>query len=54
MIRLLIEVGVLPGIKQMLADRGTPVGPTRIVPPLDRAARIALRAGLEQLDIDIR
>ena len=53
-IRLLIEVGVLPGIKQMLADRGTPVGPTRIVPPLDRAARIALRAGLEQLDIDIR
>ena len=53
-IRLLIEVGVLPGIKQMLADRGTPAGPTRIVPPLDRAAKIALRAGLEQLDIDIR
>ena len=53
-IRLLLEVGVLPGIKQMLADRGTPVGPTRIVPPLDRAAKTALRAGLEQLDIDIR
>ena len=53
-IRLLLEVGALPGVKQMLADRGTPVGPTRIVPPLDGAAQIALRAGLEQLDIDIR
>ena len=53
-IRLLLEVGVLPGIKQMLADRGTPAGPTRIDPPLDPAAKIALRAGLEQLDIDIR
>ena len=53
-IRLLIKVGVLPGIKQMLADCGTPVGPTRIVPPLDRSAKIALRAGLEQLKVDIR
>ena len=53
-IRLLVEVGVLPGVKQMLADRGTPAGPPRIGPPLDHSARTALRAGLEQLEIDIR
>ena len=53
-IRLLIEVGVLPGVKQMLADRGTPAGPTRTVPPLDGSAKTALRAGLAQLDFDIR
>ncbi len=53
-IRLLLEVGALPGVKQLLADRGTPAGPARIVPPLDPAAKIALRAGLEQLDIEVR
>ena len=53
-IRLLLEVGALPAVKQVLGDRGTPAGPTRIVPPLDGSARTALRAGLEQLDIDIR
>ena len=52
-IRLLIEVGVLPGIKQMLADRGTPVGPTRVVPPLDEEGISALHTGLEQLDFDV-
>ncbi len=52
-IRLLMEVGVLPAIKQMLADRGTPVGPTRIVPPLDEAGILALHAGLGQLNFEV-
>ena len=53
LIRLLIEVGVMAALKQMLADRGTPVGPPRVVPPLDSSGEIALRAGLEQLKFDI-
>lgn len=52
-IRLLIEVGVLPAIKQMLADRGTPVGPSRVAPPLDEAGTSALHAGLRQQDFDV-
>ena len=52
-IHLLIEVGVLAGIKQRLTDCGTPVGPTRTVPPLDSSGKIALRAGLEQFDFDV-
>jgi len=52
-IRLLIEVGVLPAVKQVLADRGTPVGPTRVVPPLDEAGILALHAGLEQLNFEV-
>jgi len=52
-IRLLIEVGVLPAVKQVLADRGTPVGPTRVVPPLGEAGILALHAGLEQLNFEV-
>ena len=52
-IRVLIDVGVLPGIKQMLADRGTPVGPTRVAPPLDEAGISALHAGLAELDFEV-
>ncbi len=53
-IRLLMEVGVLPGVKQMLADRETPVGPTRVVPPLDEGGTSVLHTGLGQLDFDVR
>ena len=52
-IRVLAEVGVLPGTKQMLADRGTPVGPTRVAPPLDEAGIAALHAGLGELDFEV-
>ena len=52
-IRILIEVGVLAGVKTMLGWRGTPVGPPRVVPALDEAGERRLRAELDALDFDI-
>ena len=52
-IRILIEVGVLAGVKAMLGWRGTPVGPPRIVPPLDDAGERRLQAELDALDFDV-
>ncbi len=52
-IRILIEVGVLAGVKAMLGWRGTPVGPPRVVPALDDAGERRLRAELDALDFDV-
>ena len=52
-IRLLIETGPLPGVKQLLADRGTPIGPPRVFPALDEEGRAMLRSGLGQLDFEV-
>jgi N-acetylneuraminate lyase len=52
-IRALIEVGVLPGIKAMLAWRGLPVGPPRVAPALDDDGERRLRAELDALDFDV-
>lgn len=53
-IRILIEVGVLPGVKQLLADRNIPVGPTRIVSPLDKHEIETLHSKLAQLEFDVQ
>lgn len=52
-IRILIEVGVLAGVKAMLGWRGTPVGPPRLVPDLDEAGRKRLQLELDALDFDV-
>jgi dihydrodipicolinate synthase/N-acetylneuraminate lyase len=52
-IRILMEVGVLAGVKVMLGWRGTPVGPPRVVPPLDEAGQRRLRAELDALDFEV-
>jgi hypothetical protein len=48
-----MEVGVLAGVKVMLGWRGTPVGPPRVVPPLDEAGQRRLRAELDALDFEV-
>jgi N-acetylneuraminate lyase len=52
-IRILIEAGVLAGVKTMLGWRNTPVGPPRVVPALDDAGERRLQAELDALDFDI-
>ncbi|MEE2657654.1 MAG: dihydrodipicolinate synthase family protein [Candidatus Latescibacterota bacterium] len=52
-IRLLMQVGVLAGIKEMLGWRGTPVGPPRVGEQLDRKGHLTLRAGLDTLDFEV-
>ncbi|HJP29504.1 MAG TPA: dihydrodipicolinate synthase family protein [Candidatus Latescibacteria bacterium] len=52
-IRILIEVGVLAGVKAMLGWRGTPVGPPRVAPALDETGERILRAELDGLDFDV-
>ena len=52
-IRILMEVGVIAGLKVMLGWRGTPVGAPRIVPPLDEAGQRRLRAELDALDFEV-
>ena len=52
-IRILIEVGLLAGIKAILGWRGTPVGPPRVVPPLDDAGEQRLRVELDALDFEV-
>lgn len=52
-IRILLEVGALAAVKVMLGWRGTPVGPPRLVDPLDAAAEARLRSELETLDFEV-
>lgn len=53
-ISLLVEVGVIAGIKAMLAWRGLPVGPARPPhAPLTREGQARLRAGLEAFDFEV-
>ena len=52
-IRILIEHGVLAGVKAMLGWRGTPVGPPRQGAPLSAIAEKALRADIDALDFDV-
>lgn len=52
-IRILMEVGVMAGIKAMLGWRGTPVGPPRIAPALEADGERRLRAELDALDFAV-
>ncbi|MBT4101067.1 MAG: hypothetical protein HOM68_26395 [Gemmatimonadetes bacterium] len=52
-IRILIEHGVLASVKAMLAWRGTPVGPPRLVEPLSPQVESALRADIDTLEFEV-
>jgi len=52
-ISALARVGVLAGVKAMLAWRGVPVGPPRAVDPLTAEGETQLRKAIDSLDFDV-
>ena len=52
-IRLLTEVGMMAGVKEMLRWRDIPVGPPRVADRLDRENCLTLRTGLDAFDFEV-